>query len=56
VSGKKVKDIAAELALSISTVFTYRCRIFEKLEINTNVELMHYALNNNLIELNNSYN
>ena len=55
VSGKKVKDIAAELALSISTVFTYRCRIFEKLDINTNVELMHYAINNNLIELNNSY-
>ena len=48
VSGKKVKDIAAELALSISTVFTYRGRIFEKLNINTNVELMHYAINNNL--------
>lgn len=55
VAGKKVKDIASEMALSISTVFTYRCRIFEKLEINTNVELMHYAINNNLIELNNSY-
>ncbi len=48
VSGKKVKDIAAELALSISTVFTYRGRIFEKLNINNNVELMHYAINNNL--------
>src|SRR5659263_317768 len=56
VSGKKVKDIAAELALSISTVFTYRCRIFDKLDINNNVELMHYAIKNNLIELNNSYN
>jgi DNA-binding NarL/FixJ family response regulator len=48
VSGKKVKDIATELALSISTVFTYRGRIFEKLDINSNVELMHYAINNNL--------
>jgi len=56
VSGKRVKDIASELALSISTIFTYRCRIFEKLDINNNVELMHYAINNNLIEVNNSYN
>jgi len=51
VSGKRVKDIAAELALSISTVFTYRGRIFEKLSIKTNVELMHYAINNELIEM-----
>ena len=56
VAGKKVKEIANELALSISTVFTYRGRIFDKLEINNNVELMHYAINNNLIELNSSYN
>ena len=56
VSGKRVKDIAEELALSISTVFTYRCRIFEKLDINNNIELMHYALSNNLIEVNNSFN
>jgi len=51
VSGKRVKDIAAELALSISTVFTYRCRIFEKLDIKTNIELMHYAIDNELVEM-----
>jgi two-component system, NarL family, invasion response regulator UvrY len=51
VSGKRVKDIAEELELSISTVFTYRARIFEKLEIKTNVELLHYAIENDLIEL-----
>jgi DNA-binding NarL/FixJ family response regulator len=50
VSGKKVKDIAKELELSISTVFTYRVRIFEKLSIKSNVELTHYALNNKLVE------
>jgi DNA-binding NarL/FixJ family response regulator len=50
VSGKKVKDIATELALSISTVFTYRMRIFEKLKVKNNVELTHYAMTNKLIE------
>lgn len=49
-SGKKVKDIAAELELSISTVFTYRVRIFEKLNIKNNVELTHYAILNKLVE------
>ena len=48
--GKKVKDIANELVLSISTVFTYRVRIFEKLKIKSNVELAHYAMTNMLIE------
>jgi DNA-binding NarL/FixJ family response regulator len=49
-SGKKVKEIAADLQLSISTVFTYRVRIFEKLKIKSNVELTHYAINNKLVE------
>jgi two-component system, NarL family, invasion response regulator UvrY len=49
-SGQKVKDIAAELNLSISTVFTYRVRIFEKLNIKSNVELTHYAITNKLVE------
>ena len=50
VAGKKVKDIANELNLSISTVFTYRVRIFEKLKIKSNVELTHYAISNKLVE------
>ena len=50
VAGRKVKDIAAELKLSISTVFTYRVRIFEKLKIKSNVELTHYAISNNLVD------
>jgi DNA-binding NarL/FixJ family response regulator len=49
-SGEKVKDISAKLNLSISTVFTYRVRIFEKLKIKNNVELSHYAMINKLIE------
>ena len=47
--GQKVKDIAIELGLSISTVFTYRQRIFEKLQVGSNVELTHYAIDNKLI-------
>ena len=50
VGGKKVKDIASELNLSISTVFTYRVRIFEKLKIKSNVELTHYAISNKLVD------
>lgn len=50
VSGKNVKDIAKELSLSKSTVFTYRGRIFNKLEINSNLELMRYAEANELVE------
>lgn len=49
-SGKKVKDIAKDLNLSISTVFTYRVRIFEKLKIKSNVELTHYAIANKLVD------
>ena len=49
-TGKKVKDIAADLQLSISTVFTYRVRIFEKLKIKSNVELTHYAIANKLVD------
>jgi len=49
-TGKKVKDIAKELTLSISTVFTYRVRIFEKLKIKSNVELTHYAITNKLVD------
>ena len=49
-AGIKVKDIATELMLSTSSVFTYRIRIFEKLKIKSNVDLTHYAMINNLIE------
>lgn len=49
-SGDKVKDIAVELNLSVSTVFTYRLRIFEKLKVTNNVELTHYAIDNKLID------
>ena len=48
-SGKKIKEIAADLNLSISTIHTFKVRIFEKLNIKSTVELTHYAVEHNLI-------
>lgn len=49
-SGKKSSEIAEELSVSLSTVNTYRNRIFEKMKMQSNVELTRYALENELIE------
>ena len=40
-SGKTVTEIAAELALSVKTVSTYRARILEKMDMKNNAELIH---------------
>ena len=49
-SGKKAKDIADELAISIHTVNTYKSRIMEKMNMKTVTELTLYAVENHLIE------
>lgn len=49
-SGQKVNDIADQLHLSPKTVNSYRYRLFEKLDLNSDVELTHFALRHNLIE------
>lgn len=49
-SGKSQTDIADELAISVSTVNTYRSRILEKLKLKSNSELIRYAFQNNLID------
>ena len=49
-SGKKLKAIADELHLSINTVSTYRSRILEKMDMQSNADLIHYAIKNNLIK------
>lgn len=49
-SGKTVKQISEKLSLSIKTISTYRTRILEKLRMQTNAELTHYALKNNLVD------
>lgn len=48
--GKPQNLIAEELSLSISTVNTYRSRVLEKLNLTSNAELIHYAIDNKLID------
>jgi DNA-binding NarL/FixJ family response regulator len=49
-SGRKLSEVAAELALSPKTVSVYRARVLEKLKLRTNAELTRYAVENRLIE------
>jgi two-component system invasion response regulator UvrY len=49
-SGQKVQDISDKLCLSPKTVNSYRYRIFEKLSINSDVELTLLAIRLGLIE------
>ena len=49
-SGKTVGEIADLLALSDSTISTYRARILEKMAMKTNAELTHYAIQNKLVD------
>ena len=49
-SGKTTSQIGAELHLAVPTVFTYRARIFEKMEMTTTAELIRYALRHGLVD------
>ena len=49
-SGKTVSEIAKELSLSVKTISTYRFRILEKMKMKNNAELIHYAINNHLVD------
>jgi two-component system invasion response regulator UvrY len=48
--GKIVGEIAKEFFLSVKTIGTYRTRILEKMGLRNNAELMHYAMQNQLVE------
>ncbi len=48
-SGKRVKDIAEELFLSVKTISTYRSRIMEKMKMKNNAELTYYTVENKLV-------
>ncbi|WP_062270680.1 UvrY/SirA/GacA family response regulator transcription factor [Endozoicomonas arenosclerae] len=50
VNCEKVQTISDKLCLSTKTVNSYRYRIFEKLQINSDVELTHLAIRHGLIE------
>lgn len=48
--GKRVCDIAEHLHMSVNTVYTHRRKLMEKMHLFTNTELVHYAMQNHLIE------
>ncbi|MES2439130.1 MAG: response regulator transcription factor [Verrucomicrobiota bacterium] len=48
-SGKTIKEISADLSLSVKTVATYRSRIAEKMGLSSNVELTRYAMQHGLV-------
>lgn len=49
-SGRTVKQIALKLSLSVKTISTYRTRILEKIGLKTTAELIHYAIQQRLVE------
>lgn len=49
-SGLKVNAISEKLCLSSKTVNNYRYRLFEKLKINSDVELTHLAMRHGMLD------
>jgi DNA-binding NarL/FixJ family response regulator len=49
--GKSTREISERLFISVKTVNTHKQNILEKLELNSNTELVKYALKNGLINL-----
>ncbi len=47
--GQPVKQVAAKLDISISSVNTYRSRIFAKLQLRNNADLIRYAIQHGLV-------
>lgn len=50
-SGQKVNEVANQLCLSPKTVNSYRYRLFDKLGIDSDVELTHLAIRHKLIDV-----
>jgi len=49
-SALSVSEIATQMHLSVKTVSTYRTRILEKLGMNSNAQLMRYAIQHGLVQ------
>ncbi|GJQ62678.1 MAG: DNA-binding response regulator [Melioribacteraceae bacterium] len=50
-AGQTADSIAEELSISVHTVYSYRNRILEKMNMKSNVELTRYAIKNKLMEV-----
>jgi DNA-binding NarL/FixJ family response regulator len=48
-SGKRLKEIAADLDISVKTVTTHRSRLMKKLKVEDNLSLYRYGIRNGLI-------
>jgi two-component system invasion response regulator UvrY len=48
-SGKRTKEIADELSVSITTISTHRANILEKMGFKNSTDLIHYALENGFL-------
>ncbi len=48
-TGKRTKEIAGSLGLSLATVSTYRARLFEKLGLSSTADLVRYAMEHGLV-------
>lgn len=48
-TGKSLTEIGNELSLSVKTISTHRTRILEKMKMKKNAELIHYAIQHELI-------
>jgi len=49
-AGQKVQDISDKLCLSPKTVNSYRYRLFDKLNVHSDVELTHLALRHGILD------
>jgi len=49
-SGRRVKEIANTLSLSVKTISTYRARILKKMNMKNNSQLIHYAIKTGLVD------
>ena len=47
-AGLQIKQVAAQLSISVSSVNTYRSRIFRKMGLNSNAALIRYAVQHGL--------
>jgi two-component system invasion response regulator UvrY len=48
--GKSVREIAEDLSISVNTVNTYRMRVLDKMDFNSNMDLAYYVIQNKLID------
>jgi two-component system invasion response regulator UvrY len=47
--GRDTKDAANKMGIALSTAHTFRKRLLEKLKLQSNSDIIHYALNRNLL-------